>query len=328
MNMVKENFEKRVYGEYEYDKMEIFTLKDGGQIQVHFKGSIFRNPSDTNSAPLLFVMPGLTSHSQSGYVRNMVDTAHSQGYQVILISYRGIGIPFTTPSLYCGNSIDDIYEPMKAMSQRYGQDSQGNKRKVFAIGASLGGTLLANALGDYADEHLLDAACVVNTPLKVWEMTDFLKTSMNGAYNLHMSRGMSKLVESNFPLLDAHFKKELGIDLREALNKVKEEKSQLVFDDLITAPFFGRKGHLDLYRWTACYYRIPKIQTPTMFMSNLDDPILGEQSIDYEMVRNNPNCVLATNRIGGHLGYHSSLFSLDVWFMQPVLSFLESQRDD
>ena len=45
-----------------------------------------------------------------------------------------------------------------------------------------------------------------------------------------------------------------------------------------------------------------------MFINSLDDPVMGDQCIDYEVFRNNENVVLATTKHGGHLGYHESIF--------------------
>jgi len=98
------------------------------------------------------------------------------------------------------------------------------------------------------------------------------------------------------------------------------------FDDKLTAPFFGYESQDDYYRKAACYHRIPRITRPTLFMNSVDDPIIGSDAIDYEIFKQNPNCVLATNQNGGHLGYHESLFNFHSWFMNPVTDFLNSFR--
>jgi predicted alpha/beta-fold hydrolase len=40
-----------------------------------------------------------------------------------------------------------------------------------------------------------------------------------------------------------------------------------------------------------------------------DDPIIGEQSIDYDICRKNPYVLLGVTERGGHLGYFESLLS-------------------
>ena len=95
-----------------------------------------------------------------------------------------------------------------------------------------------------------------------------------------------------------------------------------MFDDKITAPFFGYKNRDDYYDKASCFHRIPDIKVPTLFMNALDDPIVTHKSIDYEVIKNNPFTVVGTTNHGGHVGYSNSFFSLDVWFMEPTLDFL------
>jgi predicted alpha/beta-fold hydrolase len=54
---------------------------------------------------------------------------------------------------------------------------------------------------------------------------------------------------------------------------------------------------------------------------------MGEVSIDYDVFKNNPNVVLATNKYGGHLGYHESIFTMEQWFSKPCIDFLDSLRN-
>jgi len=63
--------------------------------------------------PLLFIVVGMTSDGQSGYVRNMVRMAERKGFDVVVIGYRGIGLQLTTPRLHYSYAVDDVLEPMK-----------------------------------------------------------------------------------------------------------------------------------------------------------------------------------------------------------------------
>ena len=59
----KEILKNKIKGQFEYSSREIFTLSDGGIIAVDFIGEIFTNANSKNNSPLLFVVPGLNSHS-------------------------------------------------------------------------------------------------------------------------------------------------------------------------------------------------------------------------------------------------------------------------
>ena len=63
-----------------YDKREIFTFEDGGKIAIDFMGELFQTRDhlyaeneDESKAPLMFIVPGLTSDDQCGYIKDMVN---------------------------------------------------------------------------------------------------------------------------------------------------------------------------------------------------------------------------------------------------------------
>ena len=98
------------------------------------------------------------------------------------------------------------------------------------------------------------------------------------------------------------------------------------FDDKITAPLFGFKNKDDYYEAAGCFNRIPSIKKPTFFLNALDDPVIGRDSINYDIINSNKNTILGTTKHGGHLGYHESLEPGDQWFLKPVFDFLNEYK--
>ena len=76
--------------------------------------------------------------------------------------------------------------------------------------------------------------------------------------------------------------------------RVREPADILKFDNDITAPLFGWKNRADYYQKASCYHRIPMIKVPTLFLNAIDDPIIGNKAIDYDVFKGNKNCILAT----------------------------------
>ena len=105
-----------------------------------------------------------------------------------------------------------------------------------------------------------------------------------------------------------------------------ENPSLLEFDDKITAPLFGFKDRDDYYSKAGCSNRIPLIKRPTFFMNALDDPVIGRDSINYDIINSNRNTILGTTKHGGHLGYHESIASSDQWFLEPAFDFLNEYK--
>jgi uncharacterized protein len=95
-----------------------------------------------------------------------------------------------------------------------------------------------------------------------------------------------------------------------------------MIDEKITSICFGYKDAYDYHYNGACCHKIPGIKVPTLFFNALDDPLIGKTAIDFESIKNNPNCILATNDHGGHMGYFESCTSQVQWWTKPVLDYL------
>ena len=98
-----------------------------------------------------------------------MNTAHQEsGYDVVVINYRGLaGIELATSKVYCSYAYMDIVEPMEYVYNKY---CLNPKKKAYAIGCSMGANILANLLGHLGQNCILDAACVVQAPIKKWEV--------------------------------------------------------------------------------------------------------------------------------------------------------------
>jgi predicted alpha/beta-fold hydrolase len=91
----------------------------------------------------VFLIPGLTSTDETGYIRNTITAFKKAGYQVVLINYRGLaGCELATPQAYNSYAYKDIEEPMNHVYHKC-----CGSRKVYAIGCSMGANILANMMG-------------------------------------------------------------------------------------------------------------------------------------------------------------------------------------
>ena len=191
----------------------------------------------------------------------------------------------------------------------------------------MGANILANLIGHTGEQCVLDAAVICQAPIRKWECSEQLRTAMYGAYNTGMGKNLNAVMLRHEAMLKDVLKEKLGpdFDIRERVNNTAP--NILAFDDEITAPLFGWKDRDDYYRTSACYHRIPSISIPTLFMNAKDDPIVGLKAIEFELFKSNPNAAIATTDHGGHLGYHTSIWSSEQWFMKPVLDFLDAFKD-
>jgi predicted alpha/beta-fold hydrolase len=84
----------------------------------------------------------------------------------------------TTAKLFCSDSYQDVLEPMKYYHEKYGKN-----KKSMAIGCSMGAIILANLMGHEGENSFIDAACIMQAPIKQWESAEQLKTACFGAYD-------------------------------------------------------------------------------------------------------------------------------------------------
>eukprot|EP01114_Cavostelium_apophysatum_P003354 TRINITY_DN13189_c0_g1_i1.p1 TRINITY_DN13189_c0_g1~~TRINITY_DN13189_c0_g1_i1.p1 ORF type:complete len:104 (-),score=5.97 TRINITY_DN13189_c0_g1_i1:50-361(-) len=47
------------------------------------------------------------------------------------------------------------------------------------------------------------------------------------------------------------------------------------------------------------------VKTPLLLLSALDDPLVSPDCVPYKEIVGNPNLILATTKIGGHVAWHT-----------------------
>jgi predicted alpha/beta-fold hydrolase len=112
----------------------------------------------------------------------------TQGYDVVVINYRGLaGAPLTTPRLYTAYSWEDVLEPMKFVYEKY---CVPEGKQAFAMGCSMGSGILGNLIGHLGENCFLEAATLVNPPMKLLVCENSIRTSAFGAYNTALGKNL------------------------------------------------------------------------------------------------------------------------------------------
>lgn len=129
---------------------EIFKLSDGGEICLDFSvnkdkaGEESGQIMESAEKPLIVIIPGLLSSIEDHHINNFIQTAQENGYDWVLINYRGIQHPLKNGKPLSFQDVESFKEPL-----RYILDlNKMNDRKVFIFGSSLGGNFVANIICD------------------------------------------------------------------------------------------------------------------------------------------------------------------------------------
>lgn len=136
-------------------------------------------------------------------------TGKNQGFDVVVINYRGLaGVKLKTPKMFCCDSWQDVLEPMTHVYNKYKKD-----RKYFAIGCSMGGNILGNLLGYEGKNTFIEAACVVQAPIKNWECETSVRSALCGFYDRAFGMNIFNIYLENEPMLKNHVKSVTKIDI-------------------------------------------------------------------------------------------------------------------
>lgn len=159
--------------------MRIDQLEESLDVSVSPR-SLAGDSTDEITNPVLFIIPGLTDESQKGMIVNMVDQAQSEGYDVVVINYRGLaGASLYTPKLYSANNIDDHLEAMTFIYEKY---CKPYNRQTFAIGLSTGANKVAHFMAHVGSQTFVSAASIVCTCSDLNICIDELEKPINWFY--------------------------------------------------------------------------------------------------------------------------------------------------
>ena len=186
-----------------YDNQEEFVLSDGGTIIISYKGQSFCDIEGENKQNLiLFIVGGLTSDCNTGYMVNIVKIATENSYDCVVINYRGMtGATLTTPQIYNFGSYKDVLEPMKYVYEKYCSQTS---RPAFALGCSMGANILTNVIGHQGEACFLKAAFLIQAPMQIKMCIESIVTSMNGIFNKKMGEGLLNVYQRHQNVLREH----------------------------------------------------------------------------------------------------------------------------
>jgi len=146
-------------------KRQLYTVRDGGTIALDW---LFASDledgfiSKDASTPLVVVVPGLTSDSAAAYVKHLVYSMASKGWNVVVSNHRGLGgVSITSDCFYNGGWTEDVREVITHLHHRY------PKTTLFCIGTSIGANIVVKYLGEEGENTPIAGAVSICSP---WDL--------------------------------------------------------------------------------------------------------------------------------------------------------------
>lgn len=258
-------------------------LPDGGALLVRSEA-----PATRELRGWVLLLHGLGGDSQRPGVRRLAACLLAAGFGVWRVNLRGAGAgrPLAAGS-YAAACTADL-EPLLRQARQW-----SGERPLLAVGLSLGGTVLLNAVLDRAVG--LNGLVCVSSPLDLDGCVRRIASPRNRLYQQALLAGLRRQV-----LADP------GLPPGQARALLRGVASIRDFDAAITAPRWGYADGPTYYRQASPLARLragPRLP-PTLLLQALDDPWVPAAAA-IALAANPPaGLELCLPQHGGHNGFH------------------------
>ena len=273
----------RIYPKPHYRREKII-LDDDDFIDLDWLGPKSR------STPIVVILHGLEGSSQSHYIRTLTDALAIRQVRSCVLHFRGCGGEINKkPRSYHGGETDDPIFVIKSIRKKYPE------APLFAVGYSLGASVLLKLLAKSGVELTLKSAVAVAVPFELSSTAKKLEQGSSRFYQYWLLKHMKYTVRRKEHLLKNYLD----------VPKVLRARTFHEFDDAGTAPVHGFRDAEEYYTKASCRAVLGKISIPVLILHSIDDPVTCATSIPHAKELK-PNVVVELSQYGGHVGFVGS----------------------
>ncbi|KAK0635524.1 Alpha/Beta hydrolase protein [Bombardia bombarda] len=277
----------------------------------YFAQNDFAKISSDDSRPMLIMLHGLSGGSHEVYLRHVIVPliTNGGGWEICVVNARGCANSAVTSGiLFNARATWDVRQVVKWAKETF------PNRPLFAIGFSLGANILTNYIGEEGADCVLKGAISVGNPFDLEISNKILQKSLLGkhVYQRVMGSNVKRLLNDH----KEAFLKYPHINVE----KLEQTTYLYEFDREFQTACWGYPTENAYYRDASSADAVLAIKIPFFAISAEDDPIAVRDAIPYQEFKHNPNTVLCTTSLGGHLSW----FELGGgrWFAHPISNFL------
>jgi predicted alpha/beta-fold hydrolase len=316
LKLFKTNFN---FFNFNYSNKEIFKLSDGGSIIIHHsKCSNLIKKKRKNK--ILVVIPGFTSKAEDYYIKNFLNDFVEE-FDCRVMNLRGFGVKLTTPQMVSTRSYIDVYEYLNYCCKT------NPDKKVFAVGFSFGGMLLARCLGSQMDiPNNLIGGCGLCYPICLKSVKEHVEPQLGGFYSKYGALNLKKCFQENSDVIfnsnffsNDHDIIKNKVDL---IDKIKNLNHVAEFDQIYTCKVFNINLE-DYYVESKLDQYLLNIKIPFLSIFTKDDPIVPYEAVPLNTMRQNSNLITIISKKGGHMGFFKGLVP-HRWIDIPIKTFIKT----
>ncbi len=271
-------------------------------------------PRARTDTPLVVLFHGLEGGSDSHYARMLMATIKARGWRGVIPHFRGCsGELNRLPRAYHSGDHEELDAILTSVRDRVPSEAV-----VYAVGISVGGSVLLNWLGRAGSGALrsVTAAAAVSTPLDLASAGVAIGKGLNRIYTqnfLSTLKPKSLAMAKRFPgLLDP--------------SRIRRARTMHEFDDAVTAMLHGFAGASDYWHRASSKPWLAGVAVPTLVLNARNDPFVPWQSLPG--VRDvSRDVLLLQPDEGGHVGFLSGRFPGNLeWLPRRLLDFFLHRR--
>ncbi|KAJ4147980.1 hypothetical protein LMH87_002471 [Akanthomyces muscarius] len=277
---------------------------------VYYSEEEEKNLGSDDTRPMVVVLHGLSGGSHEIYLRHTIAPLLGKGgWEACVVNSRGCaGSKITSGVLYNARATWDVRQTIKWLREKF------PNRPLFGLGFSLGANMMTNYCAEEGENCVLKAAVVCSNPFNLDCTSKLMQSTLIGRelYLRVMGSSMKQLIANHKKELTEH----TNLDL-EAIQKVTYLHD---FDREVQCPTWGYPTESAYYRDASSCDSVLSIKIPFLAVNARDDPIALDGALPYQEFRQNPNTILLTTSLGGHLCWFE--WGGSRWLTKPVNNFL------
>ncbi len=294
-------FRENVRVSYQRERLE---LPDGDFLDLDWAKT-------APEAPIVLILSGLASSSDSLYVKTLVDEVRTLGWNAVVMNFRGqSGEPNRlNVTNHGGRSQDLDFVIQHLLNQRVILKPEAEKIDlrmtekanplIYLVGYSIGANILFKWLGENGGK----ISPQIQKAAGISGAYDLAQTAQNldrDWFNRNIY--VRAMLRSLKPLAFHHAERFPGSLDTETIRKAETFE---VYDREVTAKLNGFKNEKEYWQKSSAMNVMPWISVPSLIIHAANDPFLPAANLPYPQMLASKSLKLRVTEDGGHLGFIS-----------------------
>ncbi|HTL47772.1 MAG TPA: alpha/beta fold hydrolase [Verrucomicrobiae bacterium] len=262
-------------------------------------------------APVVIMVHGLGSSSESKNMRTLMKAVHDKGWQGAALNWRGALSPNKAPIMDNSGRTEDLAQLVREVLSRY------QAKEIYLVGYSAGGNKVLKYLGEnpQAVPPEVKKAVAVSAPYDLEKSVDNLDKGLD---KVLYTKRLLKALKARAAAKEKQFPGLIPVEKAEKAGTFRE------YDRLVTAPLAGFMDEKEYYTAASCGNYLEKIDRPALLVHARNDPFLHGGQLPLEKIKNSAFLHLMMTPDGGHLGFVTGFvpFRTGNWLEKTIVEFL------